>query len=126
MKPKFPIFSDTPPSDDFEDSFSSHMSGCRRECACGRVHFDWINSYDWDEGEFESLQKLADERPEEYFGHEWSIGTMLIDGQEWVMGCPCNRGRKYEDWIIANEVSIVNYLKKRAKMLQAQVDRIKL
>lgn len=61
-----------------------------------------------------------------YVPHDYSIGTMTLDGQEWVMGCTCNRARLYENWIIANGPQIAKYLTKRAEELNRKATALKI
>ncbi len=43
--------------DNFERAFHAGTSGCTRACNCGRVFYDVENSYDWEDGELERLEK---------------------------------------------------------------------
>lgn len=70
--------------ENFERAFSSHTSGCVRTCDCGRTFYDCENSYDWDKGELEKLQKDKKATPVEY-----SVGTLILDGKELCMDCDC-------------------------------------
>ena len=114
------------PSEDFEQAFSDHVAGCRRTCACGRECFDVENDYDWEEGELEGLKKLADERPRQAVALPYGCETMTINGREYVIGCPCNQARNYEDFIIAHARQLADYLNRRAKMLRAQAGQMEV
>lgn len=52
--------------------------------------------------------------------------TMVINGLEYVMGCPCNYGRKMEDWLIHDGRAIAEYLNDRAKQLRKNADNIEV
>lgn len=99
-----------PPSDEFEDAFSSRVSGCVRECFCGRTCFDTYNENDWEEGEKEALIANEAKDPDHYHGLGYSVQTMNIDGKEFVMGCPCNGARPYEDWVRRHAPQLAKYL----------------
>ncbi len=112
------IYNDNAPSELFEDAFRDCFSGCRRECGCGRTCFDNANGgYHWDEGELEALLKGAKEDPEHYVALDYSCATMTIDGVEWVMGCPCNAGRRYQEFIDRHAQQIAKYLNAKSKSL---------
>lgn len=113
-------------SEIFEDAFSSRMSGCIRDCQCGRVHFDTYNTYDWEKGELEDFEKRSAEKPDKYISHDHSIGTMIIDGQEFVMDCPCGGAERYERFILRHEKQIAEYLNKRADEMTRNATDIKV
>ena len=110
----------------FSDSFDSRCAGCIRTCECGITYFDEYNVWDWEEGELEKLQQKAKDDPEHYIGHNYSIGTIEIDGIEIVYGCTCNLARKYEDFILEHAGQIAEYLNKRAVMLREKADSIEV
>jgi hypothetical protein len=116
--------SDKKCSEIFEDAFSSHGSGCVRDCVCGRTHFDTYNTYDWEDGELEDLEKKAKENPDKYIEHDHSIGMLIVDGQEFVFECPCNGAAKYERFILRHERQIADYLNKRADELTKHATEI--
>lgn len=124
MNAKLPVFADKPPSEDFEDAFSSRSGGCLRVCACGRTVFDVVNRWDWEDGELEELEKKHAENPEEYIPADYSVSTMTIGGDEWVMGCPCNKGRVYQNFINGHDEQIADYLRRRAKDFRGKAEAI--
>lgn len=99
------------PSEDFEECFIS-SGGCCSECDCGRVLFDGHNSYDWEEGELERLQKSAKAHPDKYIELPYAASRLHLGGREFVPGCPCNGARPYEDFIRDNAERIVQFLNK--------------
>lgn len=115
-----------PPSDDFERAFENNSSGCVRTCACGRTLFDACNSYDWDEGELEGLLEKSKASPEEYIALDYAAQTAWIEGQELVLGCPCNRLRAYEDFIVKHAIQIAEYLNAHAAELESRAQQSKV
>lgn len=116
-KPKNP----EPCSRAFEDAFHDGVSGCVRTCACGRTCYDTANSYDWEEGELEKLQQDKNAVPLDY-----ACSTMTIDGREYVMGCPCNGARKYEDWLRHYAEKIAAFLVKVREERLAHAEALKV
>lgn len=108
------------PSIEFENAFSSGSGGCVRDCICGIVHFDYYNSWDWEDEELEALQEKAAKDPEKYIGHNYSISTYIVSGREIVMGCPCNFGGPYEEFILEHAAQIAAYLNSRSETLSRQ------
>lgn len=106
-----------PPSDEFMEEVRTSGSYQMTCDFCGRTFFDNSdrNSWDWEEGQRERLQKLAEEKPDEYFGWDGSIGSGEIDGRIFVEGCPCNAIRRHEDFIWDHRSLIASYLKTRAR-----------
>lgn len=72
----------------FERAFTSGLSGCRRTCHCGREFYDAGNSCDWEDGEFEALEKDANATAVDY-----SVGTVVFEGREYAMDCECWKAR---------------------------------
>lgn len=113
------------PSAIFERAFGSGMGGCLRECACGITHFDGSdNDWDWEEGELERLEKLAEEHPDKYIGHDHSVGHMNIDGRAVVYECECGIAAHYEKFILRHEYALADYLNARATELRTTADAI--
>ena len=106
----------------FEETFDSHVSGCVRTCACGRIYYDTFNDdWDWKDGELEALDKNPNAFPVEH-----SVSTISINEEEIVHGCECGRAKKYEDFIIDHAEQIAEYLNKRAEMLREKADSIEV
>jgi hypothetical protein len=106
-----------PASQTFERAFDTGCAGCVRVCACGKTHYDTENDWDWEEGEYESLESDPNAVP-----HDCAVGTMNIDGQEIVLGCDCDLAAKYEKFIVAHARQISEYLNARAKLLRDEAD----
>jgi hypothetical protein len=109
------------PSREFEEAFVD-SGGCVCHCDCGRIHFDSVNHYDWNDGELEGLKKKAAQHPDKYLESSGSVEAMHIAGAEFVVGCPCNRARRYEDFIINHACSIARFLSARAKNLMREAE----
>lgn len=106
-------------SDDFEslwtDSGTSDF-----ECACGRTHIATENDY-WREDEqteahLQSLCESAEEDPEQYVLHfDSHVSITRISGEEFVVGCECNRVARYEVFIRENAHKILEFLRRDAE-----------
>lgn len=104
-----------PASEEFLDAISSGHGALRATCEfCGREYF--ASNGDYDEGELEKLNALAEKHPEKYIntGEDWQ-SLCSIGGRDYVYGCPCNAPRQYEDFIWAHRWPIAKYLKTRSK-----------
>ena len=108
----------------FENAFDSHTGGCVRNCMCGRVHFDDVGVYSWEEGELEDLEQKSQEHPDRYIAHDHSVGCMYIDGAKFVYDCPCGKAAKYEEFILKHAEQISEYLRKKAVQLREKADKI--
>jgi hypothetical protein len=115
-----------PVSDEFEAAFSDRSSGCMMDCNCGRTCFDVHNQWDWHTGELERLKVAAEKQPLLYQPLAHGCTGFTIDGRTFVMGCPCNGARKYEDWIIRHERQLAHYLNFRSSLLIGQGEAIKV
>jgi hypothetical protein len=89
-------------------------------CACGRMHYAPSNLYDSDdEDDYTNMlnDALAEQKKDPdgvVINYEDDfIYCKDIDGNTFVVDCPCNGLRKYEDFIWNNRDSIRDYLKVR-------------
>lgn len=80
------------------------------ECDCGRTLFDNSHQYDWEEGELERLEALAESDPEHYAVLDFGCSSVVIDGRTFVMGCPCNGLRAYENFIRNHAEQLAKFL----------------
>ena len=103
----------------FERAFTSHCSGCRRVCRCGREFFDFENSYDWEEGELEGLQKNP-----KTTGLPYAVGTVMLENREFVQDCDCwhERARQIKAFIDGHATQIARYLSLEKVRKQAIAD----
>jgi hypothetical protein len=86
--------------ENFERAWDSHVSGCRRDCECGRVFWDAYNrGYDWDVGELDALEKLTAEGKATAL--QYAVGTVYFEGGQYVFDCDCwhKRARKIIGWL---------------------------
>lgn len=113
-------------SEMFEEIFASGGSGIVRLCVCGTTHFS-VESSDrscYEEDEFEELEEKSKEFPSKFVAQPFCIGTMIINGNEIVIGCRCGVARRYEDFLINDGHRIATYLNKRAEKLKAEAESI--
>ena len=108
-------------SEIFEETFRLPVCGCVRTCACGKTYYDTYNDYDWEYGELKALEKDPNAFPVDY-----AIGTMSVGGEEIVIGCDCDKEKKYEDFILLHARQLVIYLNKRSESLKEESESIKV
>jgi len=103
------------PSEEFNRACEEYMTsgGSRRTCECGMTFYNPDGGWDWNEGELEELQ--AKEERGEATSVGYTVTAMSIDGKEFVIGCPCNGLRQYEDFIWAYRELSALYIRNRAK-----------
>lgn len=101
------------PSEWMADAFAQGGS-IVQECHCGREHF--VDDHDWMEHEIVALRKRAAKQPTRCIGHteDCFVRYAEIDGKVFVIGCPCNGLRLYEDWLWQHRRGIASYLAARA------------
>ena len=97
-------------SDAFIEAFRSNCSGIVRTCACGRTHYNDVDTqfYD-DEEEISEFRKFHAKEPDKYIPHEEDVGTMNVFGAEIVIGCICDRAAKAERSILTHKYAIASY-----------------
>jgi hypothetical protein len=104
----------------FTHSGSNHVS-CE---FCKRVHYSPSSDFDWEDGELEELNELNRKNPDKYIAHEEdSIRYGVIDGKQFVDGCPCNSVSLYERLIIANRYQIIDFLQVRAEKIARESEQ---
>jgi len=102
-----------PPSDRFCSAFR-HSAGLVVTCDfCGRTYFG--TGGDYNEGERENYEKLAEEKPDEYISVEDFSGRVELGQGDYVDGCPCNAARRFEDWVWTFRREIAEYVQGRAE-----------
>jgi hypothetical protein len=117
----------TSPSRDFQQAFSSHISGCLMSCDnCGHTYFDVANAWDWDAGELEALNELAGKKPDEYTACDGSISSYIVNGKEIPEDCQCGFGADQEQFIQKHAAQIADYLNKRGERLRKIADETKV
>lgn len=112
----------SPPSEEMENAFRCG-GGIVIECSCGREHFeDSESGGDWDEGELDRLRARANEHPDKTVACGYCVTYANINGQTYILGCPCNGMRKYEDFLWLHRTSIAAYLSARSITEKAVAD----
>ena len=111
--------SDIPPSDMFIDSLDEvGFHSMERECEwCGRLHLcpdAEADSDDWHQYCLESQQETPDSVIL-HFGCD-SVTARILNGTSFVLGCPCNGLRRYEQFIWEHKNTIRKYLKARIEL----------
>lgn len=103
----------------FREAFSNGTAGCRRTCACGIEYYDAVNSYDWEEGEIEALEKNKKAK-----GLDHSCGDMGFEGREYVDACDCwhNRAEQLIKFLDRHSHKIAEYLTLEKKRKQSAAD----
>jgi len=117
-----------PCSERFERIFSSGSGGIVRTCACGITTFSTqrCDKGCYEPGELADLESKADTYPDKFKGVDYTVSTMMINGNEVVDGCTCDIARQYEDFIIHSARQIAAYLNEFAKELRKRADDIEV
>lgn len=91
----------------FERAFSGGTAGCRRTCDCGREFYDAENSYSWEDGEIEALEKDPNATALDH-----SCGDIALEGREYVNACECwhKRAEHIMAFIDSHAHQIADYL----------------
>jgi hypothetical protein len=103
-------------SQEFHDAFTDGSGSCVRQCdRCGVTCFDAFNmdSWDWNEGEFESLQAEEEKDPKKFKGVDHSVGGYIVLGIH-VLDC-CDCPAQLEKIVWAHRKAIVKYITERSK-----------
>jgi hypothetical protein len=88
-------------------------------CECGVEFYDSHNSYNWYDGEFESLTK----NPEAVM-LPYSVGTFWLEGREYVLDCTCwhSRAETIKGFIDSHASAIAQYITLEKQRKQADAD----
>jgi hypothetical protein len=89
-----------------------------QECECGITHFcdRDVEPQAWPEEEDEYYEKLVGQIKQnnpKYMMHQESIGYGHANNWCIVIGCPCGRDKRVEDWIWSHKEMISRYLNAR-------------
>ncbi len=105
----------------FAEVFSTGYAGCTIECHCGKVFYDSVNSYDWNEGELESL--LADKTA---VALSYSVRGVVFEGKEYVSDCDCwkDRASKIIVWLDANAERVGSLFRELKQVRIAEADKL--
>lgn len=107
--------------DSFLRAFDGRVSGCRRDCECGREYFDNYNSgYDWEPGELERLAANPNATPLGY-----AVSVIEFEGGHYVYDCPCwkPRARRIIAFLLGHDEQIANFLSEEKERRRAEADR---
>jgi len=108
----------------FESVFDSHMGGIVRTCVCGITTYSYLDRSCFEWGELEKLEAKHLTDPEHYRPVDHTVGTMMINGEEIVVGCPCDRARKWEAFIRGEAKRLAVYLRRYAEQLRKMADGV--
>lgn len=108
-------------------------TSARTECQHETIHYGDDN-YDWEEGEFEELERLDQENPDEYQIHYGGPSSGYYNGKLFVYDCPeCMKlADQLSDYLYDNRSIILDFLRKASngllfdhKQMQNVLDDIK-
>ena len=112
-------------SDAFLEAFSSICYGVIRTCACGRTHYNDVDTQFYDDvNEITELRESHDKEPDKYIPRGEDVGTINIFGTEIVIGCTCNRASMAERSILAHRHSIAKYFKLRNEEKRKELEEL--
>ena len=91
----------------FEEAFSPPFSGCSGTCDCGRLFYDSLNHWDFDEGEFEEMEKSGKATALMH-----AVRFVEFGGRQYVDVCGCwkDEARKIINFIDSHATEIAKYL----------------
>ena len=118
------IFSEVPPSEEFNEALDRFWSRGSIYAECGHCHRVFFNSEDrgcFEEGELDELRKKAEEDPDTYIEVDYSIPHGILNGSEYVTGCPCNYAKFVEDVFDRYAELAIRYFTNK---LKSKVDEI--
>ena len=109
------VFSAREASWEFIESFPGHGSLVQTCEGCERTYFSnkECTFFEYEEGEYEYLVKMAEENPDSYIEiYEDGVNSITIDNCSLVIGCDCNKIGRYESFIRSFQDEIVSFYKK--------------
>lgn len=98
-------------TDEFYVAFTSHCSHCRTECACGKIFFDYHNSYDWEPGERGELDGLVVAGLAVALDH--AVGTIELGGVFIVPECDCaysKRAQLFQNFLVKHPAESMRFI----------------
>jgi len=110
-------------SKEFLEAFSTQCAGPFGECACGLIWYDTFNEYDEDHND---IVKANLNNRNTRLSVNGLVSYYKVGGEQYVMGCECNAGYKYEQFILKYEEQIAEYLRQRRLKLLDQAKKISL
>lgn len=107
--------------DSFVEAFDGRVSGCRRDCNCGREFFDNYNrGYDWEPGELERLHANPNATPLPH-----AVSCIEFEGAAYVWDCDCwkPRARRIVAFLLAHHEQIADFLTEEKNRRQLEAKR---
>lgn len=113
---KMPTKSDKPPSELFDNLITRTSSPVETCEFCGRTCFEDDSRLDWEPGEYESLKQNQRTDPDKFYAMT-HVACGIINGKTGVIGCPCNWGQPYENFIWTHRRFIMEYISARVRKI---------
>lgn len=116
-------------SEVFQDAMCD-AGGLTKTCQlCGRIHYNSLNTGDYEEGEFDELLKKAYKEPSKYIAYSGGISYGWVMGFQVVFGCPCGWQKfiSIETFLVEHREQVSRFYKKMAEAAAQQakeLDRI--
>lgn len=104
-----------------EAAFGGGFGGAHMTCSCGRTFYCHDDSFEWEDGELESL-----ESDDSAVCLQWSPSMFVFEGREVARDCDCwhERARRVAAWLRDNAYEVARFLaldKRRAVENAAQM-----
>lgn len=116
------------PSEEFLESLRKN-GGCIRDCPHGVTFFDGDNdgSWDWEEGERESLLAKSKVNPEKYRSIGGGPTCARFDGRDFVLDCVLclDRLAAYEAFLIHSADAVARFYAAYAKSLEEDAAKLR-
>lgn len=126
------IFDGPPASDHFKNLLSTHSETCVTCSWCDREHIaidscNMIDGYSCHYSETtDTLKQWATDDPDGYILHHDAdfVDYYKLRGMQFVVDCPCNGLRPYENFMWEEREMWMKYLALRKLSLQADLDSL--
>jgi hypothetical protein len=105
----------------FEEAFRGRVSGCVRDCECGRTFWDGYNSgYSWEAGEVERLE--ADPKATRL---GYGVEIIEFEGRSYVSDCDCwhQRAIRIIAFLRGHDEAIADFLTAEKERKMRAADR---
>ena len=116
---RFPIFAEEMEGIEFFQAFQETILLTTTCAHCGRFHFS-KNLARTNKNEFDTYYAKAAEDPDEYHYSATDIPVGMLDGKQYVLGCPCHKGRIYEELIWNARWEILEFFRRKAIEMQKE------
>ncbi len=104
----------------FERAFKTDAGLCRSTCHCGKTYYNSDDPLiDWEGGELEELESNPNA-----FGVDFQVGTISLEGREYVDACDCwvEHAEKIIRFINPHARQIAEYLTLEKARKQQEAD----